>query len=239
MLAAVAHELKNPIQTLGNLLYLASNDTSVIAAREHIALAQQELAVLLTIVTNTLGAVRDHSAETDITLAEILEISLRAHSEKIGYKRIAIDKRVQFPDVIRTSPIEVRMILDNILSNALEAVPMEGRVVIHVTRSRDWANPRRRGYRIVIADNGPGIGPEHEEKIFQPFFTTKTEKGTGIGLWIVERTIRKHGGSIHFRTSLQPHRTGTIFSVFLPVMVKPKPAVPPNVKSETASLGST
>lgn len=236
ILAAVAHELKNPIQTMGNLLYLATREVSTKAARDYLALAQQELSILRTMVANTLGAVREQSSEADVRLAELLDGSLRSYSEKISYKQITIDKRVDFADVIRTSPVEIRIIIDNILSNALEAVPTGGRVAIRVIRAREWTEGGRSGYRIVIADNGPGIRPEHKERIFEPFFTTKTEKGTGIGLWVVQRIVRKYAGSIHFRTSLQPGKTGTVFSIFLPIAEKAE-ACPAqaNAKSETAS----
>lgn len=240
IVAAVAHELKNPIQTLGNLLYLATREASTPAVRDYLALAQQELSILRTIVATTLSSVRGHASEARISLAEILNGSLRGFSEKISYKQITIEKRIESSEVLRTSPVEVRMIIDNIVSNALEAVPIGGRVLIHISRAREWRDERRSGYRIVVADNGPGIQPDHRTKIFEPFFTTKTEKGTGIGLWVVQRTVRKYDGSIRLRTSVRPGKRGTVFSIFLPIADEATPsAIQLNAKSETASQSST
>ena len=220
-LAAVAHELKNPLQTLGNLLYLAMREASTQEVRDHLALAQREVTALRTIVVNMLGALREQSSEEDTALPEIVDASLRTFADKILYKRITVDKRVEFTDVVRTSPVEIRMIIDNLMSNALEAVPMGGRVIVRVAASRDWKE-NRTGFRIVIADNGPGILPEHRNRIFEPFFTTKTQKGTGIGLWVVQRTLRKYSGSIHLRTRLQREHSGTVFSIFVPVEERTK-----------------
>ena len=72
------------------------------------------------------------------------------------------------------------------------------------------------GIRVLVADDGPGI-PEHVRgKIFEPFFTTKGEGGTGLGLWIASDILRKYEGTMRLRSSTQPHRSGTCFSVFLP-----------------------
>ena len=232
-LAAVAHELRNPLQTLGNLLYLAANEASIQAVREHLASAQHEVTALRTIVTNMLGALRERSPEEETNLPDILDASLRTFADKILYKRITVDKRVEFTDVIRASPVELRMIVDNLLGNALEAIPMEGKITLRVAKSRDWKD-NRPGFRIVISDNGPGIPPEYRKRIFEPFFTTKSEKGTGIGLWVVQRTLRKHSGSIHFRTRIQREKSGTVFSIFLPVAEKPE--APPAPRS--AQCGS-
>jgi two-component system CheB/CheR fusion protein len=105
----------------------------------------------------------------------------------------------------------------NLVINALEALPLRagGRLVIHISNSREWIKSQRTGVRVVVADNGSGIQREHRHQIFQPHFTTK-EKGTGLGLWVSAGIIRKLGGSIRVRSRTQPGRNGTVFSVFLP-----------------------
>ena len=76
----------------------------------------------------------------------------------------------------------------------------------------------RDGYRIVVADNGPGIAEESRPKLFEPFYTTKGEKGTGLGLWVTKQLVGKHGGIIAFRSRCGPTncQSGTVFSVWLP-----------------------
>jgi signal transduction histidine kinase len=71
--------------------------------------------------------------------------------------------------------------------------------------------------RIVVADNGPGIKRDVQKRIFEPFFTTKAEKGTGLGLWVVKAVVTRHEGTIRMRSSTAEGRSGTVFSVFLPL----------------------
>lgn len=70
--------------------------------------------------------------------------------------------------------------------------------------------------RVSIFDSGPGIATEHRSQIFQAFYTTKGEQGTGIGLWVSGAIIKKHRGTLRVHTSSRPGRSGTCFSVFLP-----------------------
>ena len=74
----------------------------------------------------------------------------------------------------------------------------------------------RPGVRVSVADNGPGIPKDDRAKLYEPFFTTKGERGNGLGLWISRGIIEAHQGSLRFRTSTESHRSGTLFSVFLP-----------------------
>jgi signal transduction histidine kinase len=73
------------------------------------------------------------------------------------------------------------------------------------------------GLRITIADNGAGIAPENMSRIFEPFFSTKETKGTGLGLWVSQGIVQKHGGEIRLRSSKHTDHHGTCFVIFLPV----------------------
>ena len=69
--------------------------------------------------------------------------------------------------------------------------------------------------RITLADNGSGMPPEVQRRMFAPFFTTKAGTGTGIGLWVTKRLVEQQGGYIHARSSQGPNR-GTVMSLFFP-----------------------
>jgi signal transduction histidine kinase len=69
--------------------------------------------------------------------------------------------------------------------------------------------------RVTIADNGSGIAAEDMQRIFEPFYTTKKDTGTGLGLWVSSGIVRKHNGSIRVRRRLGGG-SGTVFSIFLP-----------------------
>jgi signal transduction histidine kinase len=89
-------------------------------------------------------------------------------------------------------------------------------VTVHLYEGRDWTRPDVQGFRIVVGDNGPGINPHQLGKVFDAFFTTKGERGSGLGLWISRGIIQRHNGSIRLRSSQRPGRKGTVFSVFIP-----------------------
>jgi PAS domain S-box-containing protein len=97
-----------------------------------------------------------------------------------------------------------------------------GRIRLRTHPSREWRTGRA-GLRVVLADNGPGIPAGIRDRIFEPFFTTKGENGTGLGLWVTSDIVRKYGGAIRVRTTTRPGRTGTCFSVFLPIHEQSEP----------------
>jgi signal transduction histidine kinase len=71
------------------------------------------------------------------------------------------------------------------------------------------------GATVTIADNGSGITAEVQPHLFQPFFTTKGERGTGLGLWVSRGIINKHGGTISLKSDASAGGHGTVVSVFL------------------------
>ena len=114
-------------------------------------------------------------------------------------------------------PGELRQVFLNLVTNAIEATPDRGKLNIHIFPSRHWQKEEVQGVRVVIADNGHGISSEQRSKLFQPFFTTKGEEGTGLGLWVSQGIVRKHQGEIRLRSTTRFGRSGTCFSVFLPM----------------------
>jgi signal transduction histidine kinase len=116
-----------------------------------------------------------------------------------------VDKRYEPTAELNASPGELRQVFSNLLVNAMEAVAIgTGRLRLHAFNSSHWQN-RVAGVRVVIADNGTGIHPEHRSKLFQPFFTTK-DKGTGLGLWVTKRLVHRSGRRRIAECSYQLHR---------------------------------
>jgi len=91
-----------------------------------------------------------------------------------------------------------------------------GTLNIRIDRGREYSNGARPGMRLTIADSGAGIAPEIKSRLFEPFVSSKGDTGTGLGLWVSSEIIRKHGGSIRFKSSSSPRSKGTVFSIFLP-----------------------
>ena len=101
----------------------------------------------------------------------------------------------------------MKQVVLNLATNALQAMPKGGRLLLH-TRTLD--GPRRTELR--VADTGPGVSAEARPRLFEPFYTTRPE-GTGLGLALCREIVRQHGGDIDLETSESP---GAVFRVWLP-----------------------
>jgi signal transduction histidine kinase len=110
----------------------------------------------------------------------------------------------------------MRQVIANIVTNAIDAMPKGGRLRLRAGLRTDWKNGGRIGVRLSIADTGCGMSVETQQRIFDPFFSTKHEKGNGLGLWISSEMLRKNKGRISVRSSTRPGKSGTVFTIFLP-----------------------
>jgi signal transduction histidine kinase len=217
-LASAAHELKNPVEAMTNLVYLLEQHSGLDeGARAYVEQLRLELQQMRHVLSQTLEIYRVHANPTLVSLPELLGTIIRFYSHKIGFKQIQVETRYEGDGVVRALSEDLRQLFSNLVINALEALQVNGRLTVHIYESLDWSNAHRTGIRVVIADNGLGVLPEHRDKIMsRRFFTTKGEKGTGLGLRICADIVRKAGGSIRFRSSSAWGRRGTVFSVFLP-----------------------
>ena len=212
--ASIAHEINNPLEAVINLVYLARKQPE--NARKYLELADQELERITQITRNTLGFYRDSSSTKEVDISEVLGEVIALYWRKIQFKKISV--RPDYGNGIKIVgfPGEIRQIFANLVANAIEALSAEGSLVIRASRVtlRDGSN--RAGVRVTFLDNGTGIAPENRKKIFEPFYTTKKDVGTGLGLWLTLQLVEKHHGSLRVRTSVEPGRSWTVFSVFLP-----------------------
>ena len=214
--ASIAHEINNPLAALTNLIYLIETEANSPTLNGYARTAQQELARVAHITRQTLAFYRESTAPTDINLTELIESALFLYASAVRQKNLRVEFDVRFKGKIHGHANELRQVFSNLLGNAIEALSLDGRLRIHVYQSREWTSSRRPGVRIVVADTGTGIRPEHIRALFQPFFTTKAEKGTGLGLWVSQGIVEKHGGFIRLRSSTRPGHSGTAFCIFLP-----------------------
>ncbi|MGA2001283.1 MAG: MASE1 domain-containing protein [Terriglobales bacterium] len=216
--ATIAHEINNPLAAVTNLLYLArAAEHLPEATRQHLDLADTELQRVAHITKQTLGFYRDQSAPVRFDPAELLDNVLALLQTRIEARNLAVDKRYRAHLQVLGSQGEIRQVFSNVISNGIDALQPGGRLQIKVASSPDWRSPESRGVRVTFADNGHGIAPENLARIFEPFFTTKKNAGTGLGLWVSRQIVDKHAGSIRVRSRTTPHRSGTVFSIFLPL----------------------
>jgi signal transduction histidine kinase len=211
--ASIAHEINNPLEAVVNLLYLARHDSS--HAGEYLTMAEQEIGRIAQLAQQTLGFVRDASSPASMDPAAVMDEILQLYSRKLEGRRIRVLRRYRSSDQIVGYSGELRQLLANLLVNAVDAMADGGSLQVRVAAGRDWSNGRE-GIRISVADNGSGIPRNNLRQIFEPFYTTKKDTGTGLGLWVSRGIVQKHGGTIRVRSRADGRTTGTVFSIFLP-----------------------
>lgn len=216
MAHAMAHEINNPLEAVTNLLYLLEHDSSLSdTCREWVVLAATELARVSRITKETLGLYSGAKRPEQTSVCTLADGVIDTLSQVISAKQVRIERRYEWNGTLELLPNEIQKALWNLLENAIEAVPVAGKVVIRIYAAREHRTARG-GIRITIADNGAGIKPEHKEKLFEPFASTKDQKGAGLGLWVVRDIVSRHGGAIRIRSTSRPGPSGTCCSIFLP-----------------------
>jgi signal transduction histidine kinase len=169
------------------------------------------------ITKQTLSFYRESQQPTLLSLSDILDNVVELQARKLQLNRIVLEKDFRIAGQIQGFSVELRQVFLNIISNAIQAMPDGGHLRLKVTESR--ARNGHSGIRVDICDTGVGIKPEHAARIFEPFFSTKEVKGTGLGLWISRGIIQKYGGAIRFRTARFNSGCVTCFSVFIPATI--------------------
>ncbi|MBZ5525247.1 MAG: GAF domain-containing protein [Acidobacteriia bacterium] len=213
--ASIAHEINNPLSSIMNVLYILRTSPDLPQrSLGHVKIAESELARVVHITKQTLAFYREISSPVPISVPGLLEEVLVAYSRKIEDKGVHISKRYDNAEELRAFPGELRQAFSNLLLNAVEAVPVSGKIVVHVRQV--WGPPEKCGIRVTVADNGSGIAPENLTRVFEPFFTTKESRGAGLGLWVSLGIVQKHGGAVKVRSSITERRHGTCLMIFLP-----------------------
>jgi len=215
--ATIAHEINNPLEAVTNLLYiLRLNDKWDDNARSYVAQAEHQLTRIAHVARQTLGFYRDTTSPHLMNLPKIVNEVLSLYLPRIQAKHINLSR--EFDETVQITGLagEIRQVVSNLVANAIDALPVEGALRIRVHHAKELTNSGRAGGKIVIADTGSGISPAHRKKLFEPFYTTKQDVGTGLGLWVSREIVQKHGGNITLRSSVTPGHSGTVFSIFLP-----------------------
>lgn len=212
----IAHEINNPLAAITNIFFLIRNHPSLDdEARHCAALAEQELQRVSHITRQTLSFYRESKTPIAVMLTELLDDVLGLQERQVLNSHITLRKRYFAPGTVHGFPVELRQVFLNLISNAVQAMPSGGKLRITVREAYDWTL-RRRGITVSIVDTGMGVKPQDSKKLFEPFFSTKSTKGTGLGLWISKGIIQKYDGRISFRSLRDGNGCTTCFRVFLP-----------------------
>ena len=211
--ATVAHEINNPLEAIVNNIYLARHAKSLPEkVSRYLEIADQELARVSSLAQQTLGFYRDNGGPNWVSVATVVDEVLAIYDRKSHYKALQVENNIADDLQLYTQQGELRQALSNLIANAIDASREGGQ--IRVT-ARVCSLASRRLMRITVADNGIGMSDEVKRRLFTPFFTTKEQVGTGLGLWHTKSLLEKQGGWIRLR-SRQGENSGTVVSIFLP-----------------------
>lgn len=207
----VLHEIRNPLDALGHLTFLAFQEAEDVGkVREYMRLAFEQMDTLSRIAGHTLGFARFSKFPKSTELVDLTEAAVRIHQRRMDTRSIHLVRKLPSELSAEVHRGEILQVLSNLISNALDALPDHGTMSLKLWKSGSKVH-------FIVADNGSGIAPEHRHRIFQPFYTTKGESGTGLGLALSKKIVEGHRGVIRIRSSVRPGSSGTVFRVTLPV----------------------
>jgi PAS domain S-box-containing protein len=218
--SSISHEINNPLEAITNLLYLIglSSDLPEIS-RDYLQTAQSELSRVCQIATQTLRFHRQAVRATRVSAADLVDAVLNLYQGRLANSHIEVDVRYSTDTTVLCFENDIRQVLNNLIANAIDAMRSGGRLIVRAHDATDYSpeylQPRP-GIRITIADTGHGMPPNVKSRLFEPFYTTKDLNGTGLGLWISSGIVSRHQGRLTYRSTDDPVRHGTIFSLFLP-----------------------
>jgi signal transduction histidine kinase len=210
--AGIAHEFRNGLATIHGYSRLVDIDGLPPAAQRYILAIRAETDSLNEIVTNFLNFARP--AQLTVVRVDLRSLLERLAAETIDERQVVGDAvRVtgEFPTV-EGDEVLLRQAFDNLIRNAFEACAAAGtppRIVIEGQVDHGLSVAR-----IAITDNGPGVDPATKDRLFRPFFTTKSS-GTGLGLALVQKIVVTHNGRIAVSNA---SGGGAVFHVTLPCL---------------------
>jgi PAS domain S-box-containing protein len=214
--SSISHEINNPLEAITNLLYLIATDAALPESlKAYVHAAQDELSRVSQIATQTLRFHRQSNKPTEVTPAQLVDAVLNLFAGRLSNSGIHVEASYATATKILCFENDIRQVLNNLIANAIDAMRRGGRLVIRAHDARHRLHGTS-GVRILVADTGSGMSAETQRRLFEPFYTTKDLNGTGLGLWISKDIVERHGGELRVRSSQEPQRQGTVFSLFLP-----------------------
>ena len=215
--ASIAHEINNPLEAVTNLLYLAEHSEDLADTKAYLQTAERELHRVSVIANQTLRFHKQSSSPQEISADQLIDSVISMFQSRLVNSRVHVEERKRTAPPVRCFEGEIRQVLSNLVSNAIDAMqPMGGgRLLLRCQAGGEWTTGRP-GLVITVADTGSGMHASAASRIFEPFYTTKGASGTGLGLWVSDEIVHRHQGTLHFRSSQREGRSGTVFALFLP-----------------------
>jgi len=182
--------------------------------------ADQELQRVSQIAAQTLRFHRQSTRPREITPEELLEPTLALYNGRLLNSNIELELQHRHAGSLTCYEGDIRQVLNNLIGNAIDSMRTGGRLVVRTGKT--WLHDRSThkripAVRITIADTGYGMPAHVKARIYEPFYTTKGDNGTGLGLWISRGIIDKHRGTLNVHSRTRQPVNGTVFSLLLPV----------------------
>lgn len=217
--ASLAHEINNPLAAVTNSLYIAMQDSNLNPTTlQYLRLADHELARIAQVTTQSLRFHKQSTAAASVDVAtEIVEPILGTHFRRFEAARISVRRKFAPTHKLFCRADELRQAVGHLLSNSCDAMPSGGTLFVHVREAEDQSRMHP-GIKLTIADTGKGIPSDFLPRVFEPFATTKDPTGTGLGMWIADGVIRRHGGDIAVQSRTGGPFRGTVICIFLPFL---------------------
>ncbi len=216
--SSVAHEVRNPLSGIATgIQYMSKKFGDTGPEAENVAFLLREIGRLERIIQDLLRIT--HPQELVLVRAsvtDVVERSLKSLGSQLTDKGINLEMRVsgQIPEV-EMDPDQIQQVFINLLKNAVEATHGGGSISLEIAPCEDSEQERGPGVTVTVRDSGPGIDGKTQDRIYEPFFTTKPA-GTGLGLYVTHEIMRHHGGEISVSSECG---RGAAFTVFLPLRV--------------------
>lgn len=207
MTSVIAHEINNPLEAITNLMYLLRSEVPGTGlACGYIGMVEAELERISGITKQTLRWNREHTdAPKEFTAGAVADDVLRLFAGKIRNREVTAAVEGERELRMRGVVGQIRQALANLVSNAIDAAPVGGRVVVEVVQD----DAGMVGF--AVRDNGPGLSDVARERLFEPFFTTKGDLGNGLGLYITQEIVEQHGGRLAVESGAHGARVGFVW----------------------------
>src|SRR5438552_3432788 len=196
----IAHEINKPLESSKNAIHLLGGKLDDNSQPLYDVL-KSETDRVTRIVRQMLGLYRNVVQLTNFDLNTVIEDTVTLFSRPLAKAGVTLEKRLGNIPALKGSADQFRQLLSNLVVNSRDSMPSGGTLVIRTKEIRS-TDGIRSWVTITIADSGVGIPPELRKTIFEPFVSTKGEKGTGLGLWIVKGIVENHNGRIRLRSTV-------------------------------------